>query len=373
HFHQHSLPMPPIGITEYNCVFRQYIAFLWQTAFIGQAIALPPITCYHTCMLSPLLGAQLLIPRASQAVIRGSFGLLNHFSARSMPVACSGTSDFDAFKVDGVSKRAPKDSYSIVEATFPQWYGGDRVIAEATESEHRKVFITRFESTGEIGVIAVNWDVQTELTIRPDAPELQALKAWIENRGAMVGVVGINQHVFTARMGTGKYKGDPHVQSDNKLFMTEEAFTAMVVSFVAGLSMLLCCYLVCGNKRSQLPEDDELELGGCVEANGKSRAQKCASWDQMLCLTKPSEQEVQVRKKTRPTAARLHLERIESGAHRLEVNESDSEEEQINMLEERRKKKKNKANVGCSNVSVDVCWDALRTAEMGTAFCGGLT
>lgn len=42
------------------------------------------------------------------------------------------------------------------------------------------------------------------------------------------------------------------------------------------------------------------------------------------------------------------------------------------MLEERRKKKKNKANVGCSNVSVDVCWDALRTAEMGTAFCGCL-
>lgn len=95
-----------------------------------------------------------------------------------------------------------------------------------------QVFITRFESTGEIGVIAVNWDVQTELTIRPDAPELQALKGvspreclrlkrGLRRRGAMVGVVGMNQHVFTARMGTGKYKGDPHVQSDNKLFMTE--------------------------------------------------------------------------------------------------------------------------------------------------------
>lgn len=95
-----------------------------------------------------------------------------------------------------------------------------------------QVFITRFESTGEIGVIAVNWDVQTELTIRPDVPELQALKGaspreslrlkrGLRRRGAMVGVVGINQHVFTARMGTGKYKGDPHVQSDNKLFMTE--------------------------------------------------------------------------------------------------------------------------------------------------------
>lgn len=55
----------------------------------------------------------------------------------------------------------------------------------------------------------------------------------------------------------------------------------MVVSFVAGLSVLLCCYLVCGNKKSQLPEDDELELGGCVEANGKSRAVRMIAFPQL--------------------------------------------------------------------------------------------
>ena len=84
--------------------------------------------------------------------------------------------------MDGVSKRAPKDSYSIISPAFPEWgiaskpqpayyafwlwnrYGGDRVVDEYIQPL-LKVFVTRFDTTGEIGVIAVNWDWNQEAVL----------------------------------------------------------------------------------------------------------------------------------------------------------------------------------------------------------------
>ena len=91
------MDLPRIGLTEYNAVFRQtpacgaaqqFISLLWQAAFIGESVQRP------------------------------DYKLLNHFSARAVPVKCTGHSDFDGLADWGAGRRAPKDAYSIVSPAY---------------------------------------------------------------------------------------------------------------------------------------------------------------------------------------------------------------------------------------------------------------
>ena len=229
HFDAADADMPPIGLTEYNAVFRQtpacggsqqFISFLWQTAFIGQTVERP------------------------------DYGLLNHFSARAIPVKCTGKSDFEGYQVHGVSKRAPKDSYSIVSAALPEWgvtskpqpayyafwlwnrYGGDRVI-HTYQTATLKLFVTRFDATGDVGVIVVNsasaaagsggdrrddddnivGDVGADATVLLQSDWFAGMPG--------TGEIAMNLHVFSAAMGTGGYPGAEEIDETNPNYMTE--------------------------------------------------------------------------------------------------------------------------------------------------------
>ena len=143
--------LPPIALTEYSSVFRQtpacggaqqYISFLWQSKFIGQA------------------------------VLRRDFVMMNHFAARAIPVKCTGKSDFEGYQVEGAGKRAPMDSYSLIQASKPEWgipakpsvvyyafwlwnrYMGYHIISHL-EDRGTSAFVSEFKG-GELGIMFVN-------------------------------------------------------------------------------------------------------------------------------------------------------------------------------------------------------------------------
>ena len=153
YWERRGLPSKPVGLTEYNAVFRQtpacggsqqFISLLWQAKFIGEA------------------------------AWRDDFKLLNHFAARAVPVGCTGKSDFAFYQVDGVKARAPRDSYSIVAPGIkeygdpakptPAYYGfwlwnrymGEDLIQYVADDDVT-VFVSRFAaSAGTVGLLLVN-------------------------------------------------------------------------------------------------------------------------------------------------------------------------------------------------------------------------